>query len=500
MNTRERSVLCLIAVLVMVLLVGCGGNSSDSGTQQNESTPTASQDVNKEPTATSTPTLTPTPTPEPIRDLGGITVVLGDSYSNNPPDNPTGARTDAGKQAQKERMETYHFTFEKSGLISYGDLNKGGRAILAIQDNKPVSDIYTVEPAFLSNLFDLENGVFYACDVSTLEEFDLSNEKWDQSAIEHVTIGNTVYGFATGSFHPSYSYVVFVNTDLLDKILGEGATDQLFDWQRNGEWTWDKMKEVSLKCLAESKKATGQQVFGVAAENYTFHRAAMASDGQSFVTKDVQNRLTSNLDNPRLTAVFEWVAGMNKDNAILNGKEYNEWGMQKAAFMQGKAAMYVGQYYSFSEFAYSMPDAHLAMLIFPKAPDAEKYTVYYDPAVLVIPNCEATKSRMSDIAFAYDVYSDPIPEETNNQYEGAVNTIESTFGGRSAQETVAILFESEVFVDPDELLGISAYGSDTLGKIQNEIVWNTRKPADAIEAGREEVTALIDKFNSLFAK
>ena len=303
MRMRKQTAVCVILALLLVLLTGCGGNS-DNGTKPADNTPAGTE--TQPPTATSTPEATATPTPTPLRDLGGLSVVIGDGYSNyNLEENPTGARTDNAKKVQKERMEKYHYTLSKQGVLPWGSLSAGGDGWKAVEENKPLADLYEVGSDFMRMLFDLDSGFCYALDISEVEEFDFSDEKWNKEAIERMTVGKAVYGIAAGQFEPSSCYVIFFNKDLVDAILGEGTSEQLYDWQKSGEWTWEKFREFAERIVAESKNKVGYTVSGIAGETRFISQGFMVSNGQSFVSKDSDGKLVSAIDTPEFQATLD---------------------------------------------------------------------------------------------------------------------------------------------------------------------------------------------------
>ena len=210
-------------------------------------------------------------------------------------------------------MEKYHYTLSKQCILPWGSLSAGGDGWKAVDDNKPLADIYLVGSSFIRMIFDTESGEPYALDISGLEEFDFSDEKWLKEAIERVTIGKAVYGFNVGSFDPRGSFVFYFNKDLVDAILEEGTSEQLYDWQKNGEWTWEKFREFTGRIVAESKKAVGYTVSGITSEDIYIQEAFLASNGQSFVVKDADGKMTSALEDPEFLAALDWIYGLYRD-------------------------------------------------------------------------------------------------------------------------------------------------------------------------------------------
>ena len=309
----------------------------------------------------------------------------------------------------------------------------------------------------IGKLFDADSGKCYASDLSELPEFDFSDEKWNQSVISLMTVGKGVYGFTCGKSNilgSRYQYVLYVNKTLLNSILGDGAVDQLYDLQASGEWTWDKLTEILTRCKAESKSAIGSQVYGLAAMGHDLFRAAMISDGHSFIGQDADGKLVSNLADPELIADLNWAYGLFADGLLNSGKkEKLLYGGELQLFTENKTAMLLTSISMIYTIQNSMPDTDLAMVCFPKGPKVTDYTLCSDQSIYIIPNCEATAAKLNDIAFAYDTYSDPYPEdvapaETKREY----SVLKSACDPRAYEETWSILSEKAVYMSNKESL------------------------------------------------
>ena len=134
-------------------------------------------------------------------------------------------------------MNKYNFKIKQIGLADYGAMQEIFST--SVMAGNPDAQIYILEQAWTSQF--LQNGLLY--DLSTLKNIDLTEEKWNQNTIELMRYGNKIYGLSVGISEPRNG--VFWNKRLFQEA---GLDPDLpYDLQASGEWTLDKVMELSKK-------------------------------------------------------------------------------------------------------------------------------------------------------------------------------------------------------------------------------------------------------------
>lgn len=129
-------------------------------------------------------------------------------------------------------------------------------------------------------------GLMY--DLKTLPEFDFTEEKWNQTVVELMSIGNGIWGMSPEN-EPRGG--VFFNKRMLKEA---GISDEEpYDLQRDGKWTWSKFEEYCKKLTVDAD-GDGKQISThlPVSQNTTFLCVLQTTMQHSFpVTKTEATRM-----------------------------------------------------------------------------------------------------------------------------------------------------------------------------------------------------------------
>lgn len=162
----------------------------------------------------------------------------------------------------------------------------------------------------------------------------------------------------------SVNVVTFFNKSLIKKA---GYTaDQLYDWSNNGEWTFDKFREVVLDCTDLDNGVYGTTLN----QNALLMSTMIASNGSDMITKKNGVDTFNMLDSKALTAINYLVDMCKNDKSVM--VDFNA--EEAATFAAGTAALMVtySNRLDVKSVKRTMADDY-GILMPPKGPDATEY-------------------------------------------------------------------------------------------------------------------------------
>lgn len=482
----------LVAVTMVTGLVGCGNNEPQQGSssEPSESVSTPSEEKPSESTpAESTPesseedlgpyTVIKDANGNAI-DLGGIHIIARD-WNTDPTkaDEDTSAYAEARRAYREWLQETYNFTFEQKAISTYETtpedyvnyVSEGG------DDNYYLFMLYTGA----ATLSAMKNGLMY--DVSTLDCLDLSDSKWHQGVNEMFNIGGKTFGFRNNEGIGGRG--VYFNKRIL-KDAGINP-DDLYKWQADGDWTWDKYEEVCEKVQKDVDNDGVADVYGMAVRNTIWYEIITHTNNGCFIDKDANGNLVNALEYPETMEALNWALDMwDKYDAHLAYPEDAAWDYYVQAYKEGKGCFFPGELWRAGDLMGSMDD-ELGFVCFPKGPQADAYVNPVADNPWVIPACyDADKAWK--IAFAFDVWTDPVPEfeDYATWKVDGYNTFDDT---QSVDDTVSTLMSS-----PKPTYNSAVPDIDLAGDIFYQIN-KDNTPAQIAEAVRNAWQAKLDEAN-----
>ncbi|MCR5279837.1 MAG: extracellular solute-binding protein [Lachnospiraceae bacterium] len=365
-------------------------------------------------------------------DLGGITITIRDWWSD--PEGNLAEPRDEYEEARQEYRDwlqsTYNFTMKVQGIGDWGSVpqdfvdyvQNGG------DDNNYCFVLRWSSPVLQA----MYSGMCY--DLATLDCLDFSETKYQiNQAHAKGSIGDHIYAFAGGYVEPKGG--IYFNKQVLKDAGIE--PDQIYDWQKNGEWTWDKLDEVCAKVHRDTDGDGVVDVYGVTANEGEMFQFFLASNGGALVKKDGSGKFVYALEDADTMEAFEWIVNFwsKYDNHDPEGAQ---WDYFKEEFLSGNVAFLPEQEYAGTGTNYlTEAQFECGFVMYPKGPKAQNYSSVFDDNPYMIPGCyDADKAWK--IAFAVDQwFNQPAGyEDFNARLSDARNGI---FDERAVTETIAYM-------------------------------------------------------------
>ncbi len=480
---KIKKVIALMLSLAMLLSVaGCGKTPGDSQSNKDNSQNTQGSEPSESSQGSEVagPYTIRTDANGNKIDLGGIHIVIRDWFSTGRvenPDNYTKARYDYWDWAQ----ETYNFTIEESPVTSWEDCiqelidytSTGG------DDQCYIFHMRTDDAVFSA----INNGMVY--DVSTLDCLDFTEDKWVDAVTELYGKGSSVYGFRSYNMSNALGgRGVFFNKQVL-RDAGIEPND-LYTWQRNGEWTWDKYKEVCETVDADLDADGVTDRFAMVGPKAVWFTMAVYSNEGNFIGKDDQGKFFNDLASNKTMTALNWAQEMwNQYDAHKAFRDDAAWNNWEYEFTSGHAAFAPAEFWRAEGF-YGQLEDNLGYVCYPKGPEATEYANVCSDAAYYLPACY-DKDKAWKIMFAFNLYTADTPE-----YEGErpwKSSYYKAFGDlESVDDTITALMEH---ARPAYDTGVpGASPNDVIDKITEDST-----PAQAAEMVKDTWAVYIEEAN-----
>ena len=389
---KKASLLLLLLVLLEGFASGCNRGTGEPGR-------TTDPSLTKQPETTLAPTSTEAP--EEVRNLSGLQVIIGDTYSPEVTPAPTNAQEEATRLYREDIMRTYNCTIRAKKMAEV--------YINSVLEGKPVAQVFELDYRIFAKPFSM--GLFY--DLSTLKELGISingrerKGKWSGAVNKVMTKGKSIYGMRSEPIEPGGGI-------LWNKRLFEEAgldPDLPYDLQASGEWTWSKFEEICA-ILTRDTDGDGQtDVYATCSDGTDTLQCLVSSTGKDFIAVDKDGRIYNNCKDGEVLGAMEYAAALYEKGyeKPRPSDAVSDWYI--LAFQEGKAAM------QFAEEALCKPDAPygescmtdaVGFVVPPKPDGQEEYYTYVYGNIWVIPSCYDAETA-ADIAFAYDLYTNQTP-------------------------------------------------------------------------------------------
>lgn len=291
-------------------------------------------------------------------------------------------------------QDQFDFTIHTDNIGGWGE---GYTTLLSssITAGDPIGQICTLEAVWVPGLL---NNLMMA-PLDTLSFLNFKEEKWNQGVLEATKAGGHIYGMAVGH-EPRYG--IFYNKRLLQEA-GYGA-DTLYDLQRDGAWNWSKFEEVLRACTRDTNHDGDIDTWGMVGFNYDYYMAAIYSSGAEPLAKDAEGHFINQMDSQDFLKALNWANDMWQKYAEPQPMA-SDWDYFKDCFNRGDAAMRVTEEYAKEELG-AMSD-EWGFVMFP-SPDGQEPVAVEREQVVFIPSSYSI-DEANEIAFAYDLYTDPVP-------------------------------------------------------------------------------------------
>ena len=302
----------MVATLCMTSLAGCSSSDTPS-TQESTTTQTTTQEVAQTETKVEeTPVVEEV---EEVIDLGGMEIIIGDWWSSAEPAAPTTAQEEATQEYREMIQEKYNFTMKQVSLGGWGEHQETFTVSTMAED--PAAQIFIMAQGFVAQ--PMANGLFY--DLATLDNLDLSDEKWNPIVIEQMSKGDSVYGLASGKHEPRTG--VFWNKRLFKEA---GLDPDLpYDLQASGDWTWEKFEELCA-VLTQDKDNDGiNDTYALASFSVEYFTGAVLSNDAMWVDVDEAGKYFNATTSPEFLEAMQWAVSLIEKGYEMPTPEDANW-------------------------------------------------------------------------------------------------------------------------------------------------------------------------------
>lgn len=408
-------------------------------------------------------------------DMGGATITIAynwdyvpanTDYVYNPETDGIGVLEDL--EAMKYVEAKYNCRIERINLdwnqrvpaITNSVMNKSYLADLILLDQGQILPLAAQELLYPLNILLPETA-----DIFTDNQIFVSSGKLMGNDYAIVTAGASSSGYMLG-----------VNLDLVDELGLENPVE-LYE---NGEWTWEKMKEICINATKDTDGDGQNDVWGLSGAPYEIaFQLIAANDGYK---ADLTAR-KQGLDDPRTMEALNFFHELyNVEKvAYVAGGNIDDWNGNRGAFLEGKSALYLTQDWMMG----NAVSYNWAVIPFPEGPQNESGATYFwSVSGACIP-----KSSPNPL-WAYIVYEELTGYKTLE--ERSEGNIEWLGGFVQTEEDIARINDiSANGAKMDESSGLSNFPDYA-------IIWNIinagKTPAQAVEENKQVAQDSIDEF------
>ncbi len=461
-----RKISAIMMVLMLLISVtGCA--KKDSKTDETKATPTVAPEV------TQVAETEPTPTPEPTYDFGGRVLRIG-SYYDMTPDPSASALKEAYAERIKFVEENYNCKIE---FVAIPD-DYTAAYITSVLAGDPIVDIgYVMSYNLLPSL--IEGGIAYP--VSDLGVFDFSDYKWRADYIEAGTYNGKNYSFLMKD--PEVRYGIFWNKTLFEQY---GLPD-LYELYENGEWTWEKFKEIAIAGNQDLDNDGTIDIYGFN-ERTNMDWCYIYSNGAQVATK-TDTGMTIDFSDSKvveaLTALQDFKTTVTHQSGWLGS-----WDDEIKNFRDGKAMMCLEEFWISYGYLNEMPD-DFGFVPFPKGPSATDWSCYGKEVApfFMLNGIEDPEQA----ALIYDLITDVV--ETDEEWDDLMESqLESWADDAETVEiTMDIFNRGLISINP--IMGFDAL-YENVATMFGDIKSGASTPQTAIETYKSQIDAAINDISN----
>lgn len=412
-----------------------------------------------------------------VYDLGGMEIIIRNWWSPEEPEEPTNAYEEAVAEWRDWCMETYNFKIRELGISSYESAPEDFVNYATTGGDENYIFVLRSDGTLVSAMY---SGLM--TDLATLDCLDFSEKKWSGGVDELFSIGDSKYAMYALTPEPR------VGTYFNKRLLEEAGIDpeELYKWQENGEWTFDKCREVMGQVQRDIDNDGVIDIYGTSNDKEAFFSESIFSNGGQLVSKGADGKYVLEVDSEKTLAGLNWAQELLDDFDLVKPEDAN-WDYYKQAFLNGDAVFCFDRAYMAGQDFKDMED-DFGFICYPKGPGASDYTNVWSNNPVVIPACY-DEQKAWNIAFAYNLYTAEIPgyEDYEGWKAGYYNNFRDT---ESVDLTLARMVENGV-VNYADVIPNLAQGEDFIWKLNEEMT-----PAQVAEEIKNAWQSYIDDANS----
>lgn len=464
-NMKKLLAMGLTVALAIGCLTGCGDEKTSTTSDSSSSSDSSDGSSTSKKT---------------FDDLGGITVTIGDWYtSSETGDSQYAKDTEAYR---KEIMEKYNFEITRETKYAYADQQE--TYVNGVMSNSPSCHLFYLYQEMVSA--PLMKGLMY--DLSTLPEFDFKEEKWNQTVVEIMSIGNGIWGMNPEA-EPRGG--VFFNKRML-KEAGIDE-DEPYDLQADGKWTWDKFEEYCKKLTVDSDGDGKTDQYALASFSKYYLPMCAANNNATFVDRDKDGNYVNATGTKEFLEAMNWGMSLYNKGYIMPKPEGANWDWYKAAFRDGEVAMQTAEVYEINAFSTMEDTWGFVMFPYNQANKGSTNKTTPNDNIIVMPSC-FSQEEAEKIAFAYDLYTEPTPK--HDPEDAWKEPYYDQFkDDRAVDETLVMMAEEE----HKQTSYLPLIGELDYGDFCYSVYAGATTPAKKIEAISSSWDSIISDMNKKYA-
>lgn len=439
-------------------------------------------------------------------DLGGMEIIIRDWFSNAEtdimhadPDSLSSYEAEI-REYREWAQEKYNFKLRQVGGADWGQcindfvnyVTTGGGPLEfeyeAGTPEKCENVIFTLRDDATTTAA-MRNNEMY--DLSTLDCLDFSDKKYQQNLChEQYTYKDGIYAFYGSISEPRDG--VYFNKKLLED--GGHTADEIYDLQKNGQWTWDAWESIMKDCQRDTDNDGTVDVAGWTANTGGAVEEIIFSNGGELVGRDSNGYVLKVKDAATMNAL-EFANRMIKEyrhkDPDVDG-EPAPWDYYKDSWKNGDAVFLLEQEYAGTPGNFLADinfDAGFVMM--PYGPDKtdKQLTNRWSNNPAVIPACY-TPEQAWNIAFAYDVWFE-VPPEIEEENSIVSRARSGIFDQRALDETLPMMSDpAHGFVTYAGMIPDLQTGPDLIWGINGDA-----KVSEAVDAIVDSWQAYVDAAN-----
>lgn len=449
-NMRVRVIMSIVIVTILSF-TGCNGPS----TSPTISTETSSVDESAFPTLPETEEL----------GLGGKTISFASWYNLAPSD------TSETYVEQMDIIEGIESKYNcKIEFVPGGDWHTYQSAILInMMSGTKYADMFYLN--FQHAVPQYVNAGF----LTPLDDyFDYDYFMWNRDWNDmYRTKDGKHYGIS--SENTALGHVILFNKRIINE---RGLSDtQLYDLQRNNEWTWDKLVELAQQCTWDSDNDGTIDIwgFGSFGTSPVCPEPFFYSNNAPPVLMDDDFKFIFNLDSEGAITALNYCFDMvwNRNICYMGSKD---WGTWENLWKEGKTAFFSVASWNMSGYEEVLAEDEFGILLHPMGPDADDYVnAFANPGAWFMQTIIPEEDREA-IAAVLTEYAYPGYDHLNYDYK-------TWRSGNAARNIEAIAFD-EGSIETANMAAtrsVSILGETAIW-FRDNVLWNDCGLKDAIPA------------------
>lgn len=387
---KAVNVLTILLAIVMVFsLAACSGNNTNNGNSTNNEAPAPANTNND--AANNTEAEAEPPAEEEVIDLQGQSIKIG-AWWDADPRSIAEAERDVYDQKAVEVIEAAEQKYNAKiefVTVDYGQIVE--QFTTTSLAGEPFADIIRLElfwmfPKMVSDGF-----------IAPLEDFIAIDEaKVPAWMLEGGSYEGTQYGLVDSSPSP---FGIWYNKTLFEKM---GLEDP-YQLQQSGEWTWDKLVEITKNATKDNDGDGTIDVHGIAGNpKEIFHQYIYSNDAAVDVAEDGSYKFSLDSANAMEAAQAYYDLYNTHKVVDMTGEDHNQ------QFIKGKAAMATAFTWEIGNYKQNMTD-ELGFVFWPKGPKSDSYGAYTPFGNMwaiskMSPNAEAAAKILDEITLWRPMY------------------------------------------------------------------------------------------------